>query len=153
MYTLNRDWGVDAQIAEVQEINGSVEDTGVYVRIQLKASKNIRDLGDRIAYDLKNKARNKLIRRGSTTATRKILVLLCLDSRKENWVNQDLNNLILKKCAYWYYLEGMEEVDDNDSTTVLHIPKTNLFSPENIQRIMSCIRDGGDLNGLQNPPR
>ena len=63
------------------------------------------------------------------------------------------NNLILKKCAYWYYLEGMGEVDDNDSTTVLHIPKTNIFSPENIQRIMSCIKDGGDLNGLQNPPR
>lgn len=148
LYMLSKDWGVDAQLAEVMKVDGSVEDTGVYVSVQLKACKNTRDLGQKIAYDIKNKARNKLTKTKTNAAVPKILVVLCLDTQKSNWMKQDLSQLIVKKCAYWYYLEGMPKVPNDDHTTVLHIPKENVFSPENIQKIMNCVKTGGDLHDL-----
>ena len=144
----SRDWGTDVQLSEVDNNNGTIVDTGIYLRVQLKACKNTRDLGDKIAYDLKNKARNKLIQQRTSTATPIILVVLCLDPSKINWVTQDLDKLILKKCAYWCYLEGDTTVPDNENTTVLHIPKTNIFSAENVKKIMDCVKSGGDLHVL-----
>lgn len=142
-----RDWGIDLILSEVSKVGDNIISTGIYLDIQLKACINTRDNGTIISYDLKNKARNKLICQTNVGAPR-IIIVLCLPETKEEWIDQGVDYLMLKKCAYWSYLGGQEEVPNNDSTRVLHIPKTNIFSVENIKRIMDKVKEGGDLNSL-----
>ena len=73
------------------------------------------------------------------------LVVFIMPKNKDEWLNQDINSLILKKCAYWVYLGGKPKVRDDESTTAVNIPKKNIFSVDTLNRLMTKIQNGGEL--------
>jgi len=140
------DFGDDLTIKKLtKRKSGRVYSTGHRIDIQLKSTINYREDKENIIYDLRNKNYNDLVII-TKTGTKKILVLLILPRDKREWINQDINSLVLKKCAYWCSLGGKDEVGDSDSTTVVKIPKNQVFSVENLKQLMEKIERGEDLN-------
>ena len=118
--------------------------SGINLDLQIKSTCSHREDADSIIYDLRNKNYNDLIDVKSH-ATKKILVVFIMPKNKDEWLSQDINSLILKKCAYWVYLGGKPKVRDSESTTAVKIPKQNIFSVDTLNRLMTKIQNGEDL--------
>lgn len=86
--------------------------------------------------------------RDTSPLAQKILILLCMPENKKEWVEQGVEALLLKKCAYWLWLGRHLEVEDTESTTAVYIPKDNVFTPEVLHIIMEKVSRGETLNGL-----
>ena len=144
------DFGTDAFIYELKNReSGRITNAGAYpsvLFVQIKSTHNFRESKMHISYDLKNKNYNDLV--DTSTFTPKILVVLCMPENKSEWLKHSVEELILKKCAYWTYLGGQPQVPDTDSTSVVHISKNRVFSPAMLETIMTTIRNQGDLNGI-----
>lgn len=135
----NRHFNVGVRMKSEDEINTKIR------ALEGKHQKEIND-NEEIVYDLRNKNYNDLV--DTDVGTKRILVVLLLPTDKESWINQDAESLIMKKSAYWFYLEGQDPAENEEGTTRIKIPKENLFSVENLDKIMKKIKDGGDLNNL-----
>ena len=143
----HKDFGFDITVKDIiQRASGRTVESGFNLDIQIKATKNFRQNHASIIYDLKNKTYNDLTDNSSPTP--RILVVLCLPQNQDEWIGQDIDSLILKKCAYWHYLGGQTPVDDNESTTAVYIPKSNPFTVENLNKLMDSIKTGVDISGL-----
>ena len=145
--TDDKDYGFDITVKDIIKRDGNrFVYSGHNLDIQLKSTTNIRKNNFKIIYDLKNKNYNDLI--NTDCATPRILVVLCLPDDSEDWVKQDINSLVIKNCAFWYYLGGKEKVENEESKTALHIPEKNIFSVENLNKIMDIVKKRGDLSAL-----
>lgn len=144
------DFGTDALIYELKtRESGRISTSGAYppfLFVQIKSTHNFRESDTHISYDLRNKNYNDLV--DTSTFAPKILVVLCMPSDKNEWVKHSIEELILRKCAYWTYLGGLPSVADTNGTTVVHIPKSRVFSPAMFESIMAKIRNQEDLNGI-----
>lgn len=80
----------------------------------------------------------------ANTQTKRLLVVYILPEEKNEWVNYCTDFTISKRCAYWCNLHGEPEVN-NSSTVTVHIPKINIFSPENLIKLMTLISKGESL--------
>lgn len=144
-----KDYGFDITVKHVKirsrgEGRGRRVESGFNLDIQVKASCNCRIDGDQLVFSLENKNYNDLV--DGDIGTKRILVVLWLP-KDEDWHVQTPESLMLKKCAYWKYMEGMPAVPDTNSRTVVRIPLNNVFSIEKLTSLMEKIREGGDLNG------
>jgi hypothetical protein len=74
----------------------------------------------------------------------RILVLLLLPRKQEEWIEQDEERLIVRKCAYWVCLEGQPQTDNETSITI-DIPRRNFFTVPALQGIMDTLKRGGNL--------
>ena len=77
---------------------------GRYIDIQLKATtdNSVIDQPDSIKYDLEAKTYNDLVERQSNGAAPLILILFILPNDQNTWVDIDINEIKLRKHAYWY---------------------------------------------------
>ncbi len=144
------DFGTDAFICELKtREDGRTTNAGGYpsvLFVQIKSTHNFRESDTHISYDLRNKNYNDLT--DTSTFAPKILVVLCMPEDKNEWVRHSVEELILKKCAYWTYLGGQPSVANTESTTVVHISKNRVFSPAMLETIMTKIRNQEDLNDI-----
>jgi hypothetical protein len=143
------DFGIDATITELLERDsGRTFDSGKNLQIQLKSTTlgKIRETDTEIIYDLSNKTYNDLAYKGVLSP--RILVLLVMPEERENWLTHNIEMLILKKCAYWTYLYGLPERQNEASTTAVHINKSRTFCPDSLKAIMDKVSKHGDLNEL-----
>lgn len=95
-----------------------------------------------IVYDLQ--ARNYNILADTHRQLDIILVLLHLPPQKGNWITHNVNNLILRKCAYWISLKGQAQTTNANSKRII-IPHDNIFSPNALHEIMVKISKEEDL--------
>jgi hypothetical protein len=108
------------------------------VDIQLKASINCNmENGDTIPFPLSIKNYNDL--RAKTLVPR-ILVVLCLPPDRDNWLTHSLDDLILRRCAYWVSLLGEPEIS-NTATRTVQVPKINTFTQASIHSILGKISE------------
>jgi len=143
------DFGIDATIAELLvRPSGRTFESGKNLLIQLKATtlSHIRETDDEIVYDLKNKNYNDLTY--ADVLTPKILVLFVMPNEKESWLTHHIEMLVLKKCAYWTYLAGKPQAQNETGTTAIHIDKDKIFSPESLKQIMGKVSTNGNLYDL-----
>lgn len=93
--------------------------------IQLKGTAS--DLGDaeNLAYDLDVATFENL--RQTDYPTSRILVVVIVPERVEEWLAQDAQQLALRRCGYWYCLSG-QGATDNEATIRLAIPRRQIFS-------------------------
>lgn len=135
---INRDNdGVDSVIKS----NGKpAEDsilTSVSVEVQLKSccsEEHVFENEDgNIVYDLKARNYNFLV--DSNRQLDIILILLYLPSDKQDWISHSIDELIVRKCAYWVSLKGLDKTNNN-GTKRITIPKDNVFSPDALHQIM-----------------
>ena len=136
-----KDYGFDITIKKIfKRLSGKSCPSGLNLDVQIKSTTNFEVNDTHIKYQLKNKNYNDLAY-DSNGGTKRILVLLLLPNNKEEWINQNPESLIMKKCAYWYYLEGQELKENEESKTTISIPKENIFSVENLHNIMNKINE------------
>lgn len=71
--------------------------------------------------------------------TPRALVVLDLPAERDQWVTVGVEELVLRRCAYWLDLSGENELSEQASTTV-RIPERNLFDVEGLHHLMEQAR-------------
>jgi hypothetical protein len=137
-----RDFGIDGTISRIVRGNGRLVPSGVRLDVQLKSSINARVMDNHVSYALEVRAYDIL--RDDHAESPRILVLLLLPRYEAEWIDQNEERLIMRKCAYWISLKGYPPVTNQKSVTV-RIPRNNLLSVENLRGIMDTLNGGGML--------
>ncbi len=103
------------------------------IEVQLKATINwhINEQGN-IPYQIPIKNYNDL--RADTVVPR-LLVVLCLPKEEENWLNHTPEALLIRQCAYYLNLNGLQDSVALEKPTV-YLPETNKLSPEALKVLM-----------------
>ena len=97
--------------------------------------------GNELHFPLKMKNYNDLRK---NTAAPRILVVLLMPRDKELWVTTDHDKLEVHHCAYWISLKGLDDIDNQESKTII-IPKINMFNAESLTQMMIKISKGEEL--------
>jgi Domain of unknown function (DUF4365) len=77
----------------------------------------------------------------ATASLPHILVVLLLPQDIGQAVEHTVQQLMIRRCAYWVMMTGMEAAT-GDSKTV-HIPKRNVFTPDALRDILTKVSQGG----------
>lgn len=70
----------------------------------------------------------------------RILVVVTVPRRQEEWLDLSPEGLVLRYCAYWMSLAGMPRIRNTKSTSVI-IPSRNLLTPAVLRELMQRIND------------
>jgi len=106
---------------------------------QLKCSQNVGSDGDQIAFPLPIKNYCELI--GDDFQVPRILILLRVPPALDNWLEPRPEEMILKHTAWWMSLRTLPPSDNLTSVTV-HIPRSQVFTPTELARLMTDISQG-----------
>lgn len=135
------DYGVDGTFKPVVIDGARYYTSGFPLDFQLKSSINWEINDNHVVYDLEAKTYTDMIRRREQEgAIPLVLILLCLPPERESWLSISEEMLIMKKCCYWYFVEG--EPSDNTRTVRIRIPTTNLFCPDALNELLSNVGEG-----------
>jgi hypothetical protein len=125
---------IDLHIIDSQ----SLDDGGaprIAVQAKCTTSKYFYESEKCFKFDLKSKDYNQLIRKSIDTF---ILIVLVIseDVELNNWITicKDKQESLIKGCAYWLSLEGMEKTEQTKIR--IEIPKDNILTPAALQEIM-----------------
>lgn len=125
--------GVDIQIRAGGLMRPSLD-------IQLKATINL-GVATNDEYHYALKRRNYDLLRAPTMVPR-ILVVLSLPANEADWLSIAVEQLILRRCAFWTSLAGFPETKNNESVTI-SIHKDNRFDINALKALMEGARTGG----------
>ena len=126
-------------VRSVSERGGRYIDTGDQIDLQVKSSSLGVVKETEVIYDLEVRAYDVL--RQSRPRCPRLLVLLVLPDEEAAWISQSTEELIIRRCAYWYSLRGAEATTSTSKIRIT-IPNTNVFSVEAVQRMMKALRKG-----------
>nr|WP_293844757.1 DUF4365 domain-containing protein [uncultured Arsenicibacter sp.] len=132
---IQRDYGTDLIIrkAKVCTTRKRYLTTGKAIDIQVKAvsEEYIYDYNDphkfNIKYDLEVKNYNDLIDRANEKGVYipLILAVFIIPSDKSKWIELNSDELLVRKCAFWYQIPVGESHSNNSQSVRIEIPKTN----------------------------
>jgi len=134
------DYGIDISLREIADINGRYVDTGFQVDVQLKSTTQAIELEAEIKYDLDIRAYDFL--RSPSAGVTRLLVLLVLPVDEEMWMAQSIEELCLRRCAFWLLLQ---DAPARESTTTVRvsIPKENVLTSSALQDMFRRMRKKG----------
>jgi len=136
--------GVDAMICARDQFAEDSVLTDITLHVQLKAtSKRTAASNGKFSYAFNDVKQYDKLRRVQTVPHR-ILVVLFLPEDVTEWLQHTEQVLSLKRCAYWVSLRGAPTTANTSSITV-HIPETQIFSPEGLRKLMVRISKQEDL--------
>src|SRR5262249_54526245 len=115
-------------------------DTGPQIDIQLKSTTRAEVRDSTMIYDLEVRTYN-LLREDIVPGSPRILVVLVLPDDEMQWLSQSVEELILRRCAYWKSLRGAGPTTAQ-TTIRIAIPRANVFSVEAIQALMNRLKQG-----------
>ncbi len=139
------DYGTDGSLNEVFTSGGRSRPTGYKIDFQLKASKNWELTDCEIVYALEPKTYNDIvIRYQDESTTRCLLVLLCLPQQEDDWLKITAEDLSIRKCCYWVYLEGRGT--SNKKSVTIRIHESQRFTPESVKALFEKVRTGVPLS-------
>ena len=75
------------------------------------------------------------------TQTPRLLVVLDLPTDQARWLTVTVDELVLRRSAYWFNLRGHYETKNKSSITI-PIPEQNLFNVDNLRKLMEQSREG-----------
>ena len=99
------------------------------VDFQLKATTVYAIQDDVIAYDLRVENYNQLV---ATDDLPRILILFLMPDDPAKWLSHSVEELCLRKCAYWVSLMGRPR-SANASTQRVYVPSANMFHSNRLQ--------------------
>ena len=124
---------IDATITSNGKLTAGSVFRSPELKLQLKATERLAlNKEGKFVFPLKKKNYDDL--RGNTLTPR-LLVVLNLPDVENQWLTHSINDLIIRKCAYWLNLKGLPDVANTESVTV-YIPRSNVFSPDSLNEIM-----------------
>ncbi len=130
--------GIDATVGAASTV-GSGHLARPKVDLQLKASART-DLehDDYVSWQLELAHYDSL---RAAASIPHILVVLLLPQDIGQAVEHTVQQLMIRRCAYWVKMTGMEAAA-GDSKTV-RIPKRNVFAPDALREILTKVSQGG----------
>ena len=131
------DYGIDLSVHAIRQKGQRYFESGFNLDIQAKSSTRATLTPSTVMYDLEVKNYDDL--RDIDVGCPRILVLLLLPEDEEDWTEQSESNLLLRRCAYWLSLRGMEPTTNTASVRIT-IPRANIFSINILLAIMDRIR-------------
>ncbi len=119
--------------------------------LQLRSSsKATHDQGEFIAWSLARQ-HHDILRRPNHTPH--LLVTLMLPPNEDEWLTQTPEQLIMRRCAHWVHLLGQPEIPTGRDSTTVHIPKSQVFSPDAILWLLERVgREEGRDAPLEGVP-
>lgn len=109
------------------------------IDFQLKATSQQKMLRDNaLSFPLSIKNYNDLRRK---VLKPRFLVVLLLPEAKNDWLVNDENQFVAKKCAYFHSLMGLPETANKESVTI-QIPRKNILTPDSLHDIMVLASEG-----------
>jgi hypothetical protein len=106
--------------------------------IQLKCTANDAGTADAIRFSLPIKNYRDLII--TDLSNPRILVLVVVPGQIDDWIEQGPERLLLRRCAHWASLLGLDE-SDNETTVTVDVPRANLFTVDALNRMMQQINN------------
>ena len=137
------DYGLDGSFDPVTLQDGEITPSGFSLNYQLKSTKNWRDADTHIEYRITRKAYNKMAFQNSNGVVPIILILYCLPHADE-CTNFHEEGMLIKKCCYYFHITG-DKLPETVGSTVLHIPKANLLTPDKISSLLNQVQTEGGL--------
>ena len=71
-----------------------------------------------------------------------LLVVVVLPEDEAEWLAQTEEQLILRRCGYWMSLRGRDEIQGDAGSTTVYIPRTQVFSVEELEKLMTGVSHG-----------
>jgi hypothetical protein len=133
-----QDYGIDLCLRKVRIGGEGRSDVGGQFDLQLKSTTRANVTDAEIRYDLEVKNYNHLREPGENCPH--ILVVLVMPEDETQWLDQSVEELILRHCAYWICLEGYPPTTATKTVRVA-IPRGNVFSVEAVQGPLARLRE------------
>lgn len=135
-YTCGEPPGPDRDSVDIQiAAGGSMRPK---IDLQLKATTRLSGSGEDFSFPLKVKNYEDL---RIETQTPRILVVLDLPAEREEWLSVTVEELVIRRAAYWLSLKGWPPTENSVSVTV-RIPKSNIFDTNTLCDLMAKSRTG-----------
>ena len=99
------------------------------VDFQIKSTTDYEARGAHIGYDLRVEDYNRLVKDEDVP---RVLILFIMPNDDSQWLAQNLDELCLRKCAYWVSLMGMSH-SRNSSTVRVSVPVANVFDQNGLR--------------------
>ena len=74
----------------------------------------------------------------SVGSTRKFLFVMLLPCHKFEWLSQNNEELIMRRCMYWHDLLNAPTSSNSDNI-MLYLNKEKIVSPDNLLRLLSDV--------------
>jgi hypothetical protein len=132
------DYGIDLSLRSIDEIGDQHQDAGVQLDLQLRSTTRASVAGSQVSYDLDARTYEYL---RTPSPVPRILVLLILPDEEGRWLSQSLEELIIRRCAYWHSLREAGPTTATSSVRVA-IPRAQVFSVEAVQDRMRRLAQG-----------
>lgn len=138
------DYGIDGTFQDVEydAVYKRYSETGFGIDFQLKASVNVTNKKGYIIYDLEVKNYRDLIK--TKIGTPRILILYSLPRDRSTWIEHLSDGMIMRKCAWWCSLKGMNDVNNKEKIRIT-IPENQILTSSELIRLMSKVKGGADL--------
>jgi hypothetical protein len=117
---------------------GLIRSPQLDVQVKCTASHLLDD--GHLSFALKIKNYDEL--RPTNVLVPRILVVVTVSQRLDEWLHHTDSELALRRCGYWISLRGMADTA-NVSSVTLRVPKVNRFSVESLGDIMRRVANGG----------
>jgi len=135
-----KDYGIDLEVRKIGERRNKRIDLGAFLELQLKASINWSAEDAHVVFDLEADAYNRLVFRRDNSSMPCALVVCCLPKEKEAWLNVAEDELTIRKCCYYHFIDGTET--KNTSSQRIRIPRNQLLTPESLHELKQKLYEG-----------
>ena len=135
---------IDGQPIDKDSIDGEiVSDVGRSPRIEFQAKATAQDVlsEDVLRFPLSIKNYEDLRRE---VRVPRLLIVVLLPPRQEDWLVHSEEELRLRHCAYWLSLAGWAPTTNTSSVTV-PIPRTQVLNTDQLRILMECADRGEAL--------
>ncbi len=132
---------IDAVVRSNKKLSPESKILHISMEVQLKSTAVPNIVEDHLKFNLPMKNYNDL--RASSIAER-ILVVLVLPEDEKDWVKMSIDELVIKKCAYWYSLKNQPDVT-NEENIMIRIPVSNILDNNKLRQILTSISKGEEL--------
>ena len=134
------DYGMDGTFIDIKLRNGRYVESGFKIDFQAKASQECTFDTVHCSFQLKNKNYNDLA--DPDTGTPRVLILLSLPENDTDWLSVTVDQLAMKKAAWWISLKGKPLVAEKDSKKMIKIPIAQIFNVDALVGMMDRCRKG-----------
>ncbi len=135
------DYGVDQSLRAIVQRGSRRLDGRLHVDLQLRSTTQASVADGEVSYDL-DVSTYESLREPSLGGC--LLVVLVLPNDEAEWVSQTVDELVVRRCAYWYSLRGAAPTKATSSVRV-GIPQSQMFSAEAVRAIFDRLRQGDEL--------
>ena len=132
-------WRLSLPEVDDRGIDGTMEVpvSGVSkVDFQLKATTVYAIQNTTITYDLRVENYNQLV---ATDDVPRVLILFLMPDDPAEWLSHSVDELCLRRCAYWVSLMGLPR-SSNVSTQRVYVPLANMFYPNGLSGMFAQVR-------------